>query len=194
MGVWAHCVNFYLVRDLWCGRPRWEGLEQGVWTAAGAEPSFALIPMCLWGFWSGALRGLWTSLAPVEGKRNSEANCSVPCFSAHCGATSPDSGVGKWLRLCLSCGKGPGLGTWFRVISPGWPLTPWVAKDSLDLILLPPVLDYRRVSPYLVYNVLGIEPKALCILGTYCMNYISAYCFFLGPCTYEASTLSLRYI
>lgn len=47
-----------------------EGPEWGVWTAAGAEPSFALIPMCLRGF---GVRGCQRTLdfvrPPLKGSK-----------------------------------------------------------------------------------------------------------------------------
>lgn len=51
---------------------------------------------------------------------------------------------------------------------PGWPLTLNIVKDDFGLFLLPRPpkrCDGWYVLPQLVYAVLGIELRALCMLG-----------------------------
>lgn len=51
---------------------------------------------------------------------------------------------------------------------PGWPQICYIAKDNLELlifVLLPPEgWDYRCVLQCLLYVVLGIEPRTLCMM------------------------------
>ena len=59
---------------------------------------------------------------------------------------------------------------WDRVsCSPGWPQTHYVAEDDLELLTLCPPLpkceEYRHEPPIKVYMVLGIESRALRMLG-----------------------------
>lgn len=188
MGVWSHCVKFYLVRDLWCGRPCWEGGTRVGRLDCTRDRAFLRIDSDVFA----RLRGQGLSAnsglcsASVEGKQNSEAHCSVPCLSAHWGTTSPDSGVGKWLRLCLSCGKGSGLGTWFTVSNPGWPLTPWVAVDSLVLILLPPVLVLQVCATISCLYYAGDGTQGLMHIRhvLYQLSYLPVPLFLLEPFIY----------
>lgn len=65
---------------------------------------------------------------------------------------------------------------WDRVTSiPNWSWTYYVAEVNLELLyLLPRPLerwDYRHARPYLVYIVLGIEPRASCMLSQYSTNW-----------------------
>ena len=58
--------------------------------------------------------------------------------------------------------------------SPGCPQTPYVATDDFELLILlsPPAesWDYRRTPPTLVYIVLGMELRALGMLGKHSAN------------------------
>lgn len=62
--------------------------------------------------------------------------------------------------------------------SPGWPQAPHVAKDKFEFLIFmslsPKCWDYRYVSSSIVYVMLGIEPKASCLLKPtfHCPSYI----------------------
>ena len=57
-----------------------------------------------------------------------------------------------------------------ETVSTVWPPTSRVAKDDLELLILrhtlPEFWNYRHAVMCLVYEVLGMGPRALCMLGT----------------------------
>lgn len=60
--------------------------------------------------------------------------------------------------------------SWDRDLhSSGWPWTPFVGRTALGYLVLLPLpyecQDHRHALPCLVYEVVGVKPRAWCMLG-----------------------------